>query len=93
MELTKEDRIITAQEARERTQAGSDDSAVRKELRQIMEQIKIHSGYGYKYYSTVRPLHMLDQVKEILENLGYTCSSIEIIKEPTTHPYRWTIEW
>ena len=48
MKFSKEDEIITAEEARDRSEIGREDSIIRENIRDIMRDIKQKSFYGYR---------------------------------------------
>ncbi len=93
MKFTREDNIVNAKWARERSKFGVEDSIPREEIRRIMNSIRFTSGYGYtKVESThnIRPLHEETVIE--LDKLGYKARSTETM-DIFGKRWTWTIDW
>lgn len=90
--LTEEDGIITADQARGRSNSHTDDSIIREPLREIMALVKDKSTWGLR--STTKTIfgenHPLPvETINILEQLGYTVETLPGYGEK----YNYRISW
>lgn len=97
MRFTEEDGIITAEEARERSSLGTDDSLVREAVRDVMTYVKRSSYYGFRSTTLILNYQIpSDLVRKEIEALGYTLEYKESYWQPRKDKiinYDWTIYW
>ena len=106
MKFTKEDGIITAKEATERSKSGIEDSTVREQVRIAMVRVKRISSYGYNKIegrTFIGHSKLEDKTIEILEYFGYSVSQFVDISSTNFNrnggfnknkvEYKWIIAW
>lgn len=85
MKFNEEDKIITAEEARERSDKGVEDSVIRESIREVMAEIKHMSTYGFGTtgaFIRIKTQEEFDLIKLELEKLGY---KIDLIGTEESH--------
>ena len=95
MKFTKEDKIITAKEARERSALGSEDSVVREAIRAIMMKISYKAYYGYRVITHNIHLKKDEEFKKItkeVEKLGFKINLTSTSKTSLSSIYDYMVD-
>ncbi len=95
MKYTKEDGILTAEEAKTRSKNGQEDSMVRESIRSAMADIREKSCYGYRITTNwihIRNDKEFKKIKDEIQKLGFKVKLKDTEKTPTPDRFNYIVD-